>query len=138
MSMVLVRPELDVFEPGEHNGTFRGFMPAFVTATAALEHFWCDDALTRKVERDAAHVRQRLEEMTAGTTIGVRGRGLIQGLVLADPDAAARVTTRCFELGLVIERAGPEGEVVKLLPPLTIERGRLDRGLDILAWAIES
>ena len=38
----LFKPELDIWEPGEHNGTFRGNNPAFVTATAALETYWAD------------------------------------------------------------------------------------------------
>ena len=40
MSLVLIIPELDQWTPGEHNGTFRGRNYAFVTATAAIEHFW--------------------------------------------------------------------------------------------------
>ena len=38
MSLVLLKPELDVWEPGGHTGTFRGFNLAFVGATAALTH----------------------------------------------------------------------------------------------------
>ncbi|MGH3910247.1 MAG: diaminobutyrate--2-oxoglutarate transaminase, partial [Pseudonocardiaceae bacterium] len=47
MALTLIRPELDVWEPGEHNGTFRGNNAAFVTATRALETFWTDDTLQR-------------------------------------------------------------------------------------------
>jgi diaminobutyrate-2-oxoglutarate transaminase len=36
LALTLIRPELDVWEPGEHNGTFRGFNPAFITGAAAL------------------------------------------------------------------------------------------------------
>src|SRR5690606_5756035 len=43
MSLTLVRPDLDVWQPGEHNGTFRGISPAFVTAAAALRLYWSDD-----------------------------------------------------------------------------------------------
>ena len=39
LSLTLFKPELDIWKPGEHNGTFRGHNPAFVTGTAALEHF---------------------------------------------------------------------------------------------------
>src|SRR5690606_13659364 len=39
-AVVVLRREPDQWEPGEHNGTFRGNTHAFVTATAALEHFW--------------------------------------------------------------------------------------------------
>jgi 4-aminobutyrate aminotransferase-like enzyme len=48
-AIVLVRPELDRFDPGEHNGTFRGDNSAFVAATAALERHWRDDALAREL-----------------------------------------------------------------------------------------
>ncbi len=51
MSLCLFRPELDVWEPGEHNGTFRGNNPAFVTATAALEAYWTDGAAMEKQTR---------------------------------------------------------------------------------------
>ncbi|MFJ9833487.1 LysE family transporter [Streptomyces sp. NPDC101169] len=45
MALTLMRPEHDVWKPGEHNGTFRGYNPAFVTAARALGLFWSDDAL---------------------------------------------------------------------------------------------
>ncbi len=43
---------------------------------------------------------------------------------------------RAFELGLLIETSGPESEVVKLLPALTITPEELDEGLRILARAV--
>ncbi|HYO33627.1 MAG TPA: diaminobutyrate--2-oxoglutarate transaminase, partial [Nocardioidaceae bacterium] len=45
MALTLIRPELDVWEPGEHSGTFRGFSLAFVTAVAAMRAYWSDDEL---------------------------------------------------------------------------------------------
>lgn len=130
MSMVLVKPEHDVFAPGEHNGTFRGHNPAFVTATKALD-FWQDDTLTRKVEADGAHVARRLRRMAPD--VEVRGRGLIWGVDVGDPNHASAICRAAFRRGLIIETAGPRDEVVKLLPPLTIDRAQLDEGLDILA-----
>src|SRR5690606_30309222 len=56
-ALTLMRPDLDVWEPGEHNGTFRGNNAAFVTAMAALDEFWTDDALHREVERKGARIR---------------------------------------------------------------------------------
>lgn len=50
LALVLIKPELDQWAPGEHNGTFRGHCPAFVTATAALQ-FWQNDALTQAVQK---------------------------------------------------------------------------------------
>lgn len=136
MSLVLLRPELDVFEPGEHNGTFRGHMPAFVTATAALSR-WEDGALTEKVLADGELVRRRLDELARRLGAEVRGRGLIQGLALEDPERAAQIAREAFLRGLVIETAGPRGEVVKLLPPLVIGREELEAGLDILEAAVD-
>src|SRR5699024_8953698 len=43
MALSLIKPEYDVWEPGEHNGTFRGNNLAFVTGKRALELFWADD-----------------------------------------------------------------------------------------------
>ena len=59
MALVLMKPEHDVWDPGEHNGTFRGNNAAFVTATAALDHFWTDDRLTSSVDAKSARVARR-------------------------------------------------------------------------------
>lgn len=138
MSLVLMRPELDLWKPGEHNGTFRGFNLAFVAARAALEHYWRDSVLTREVSAKAAAVRSRLLALRDAHPDGhftVRGRGLMQGLHCADPALAARIARRAWADGLVIERSGPEDEVLKVMPPLTIADDELARGLDILSGA---
>jgi len=135
MAMVLLRPELDVFSPGEHNGTFRGHMPAFVTATAALDR-WRDGALSEKVRRDGRLVADHLTRMGRSLDAEVRGRGMIQGLAFDEPDLAGQIAREAFANGLVIETAGPRGEVLKVLPPLTIPREELLRGLQILERAM--
>jgi diaminobutyrate-2-oxoglutarate transaminase len=136
MALVLLRPELDVWEPGEHNGTFRGNNPAFATATAALEHFWTDGALAddvvRKADRLATGLRAILAEHD-GLFDAHRGVGLIQGLVATTPDVASAVTSAAFERGLIIETAGPDDEVVKLLPPLVVDDAAIDQALAVLA-----
>jgi len=134
----LIKPELDVWEPGEHNGTFRGHNPAFVTATEALS-YWEDDRLSAEVEQKAALALGRLEEIAADhpdAALDVRGRGLIQGLVFPDPEMAGRVSEESFRRGLIIETAGPRGEVLKLLPPLTITEEALREGLDIIEASV--
>lgn len=133
MALTLMKPELDVFSPGEHNGTFRGHNAAFVTATAALEEFWQDDALTRKVNRNARQVRDVLLDIAAEHDADIRGRGMIQGVEFANPAVASEISRRAFERGLIIETAGPRDEVLKTLPPLTISDEELERGLQILA-----
>ncbi|MDN5939326.1 MAG: diaminobutyrate--2-oxoglutarate transaminase, partial [Salinisphaera sp.] len=83
LAIVMIRPDLDLWDPGEHTGTFRGNNHAFVTGAAALNEYWQDDALEKKVLRQGEVVRQRLAEMVeaeAGFKAEVRGRGLIIGL----------------------------------------------------------
>ncbi|MCB9665745.1 MAG: diaminobutyrate--2-oxoglutarate transaminase [Alphaproteobacteria bacterium] len=133
-SLVLVRPEHDVFAPGEHNGTFRGFNPAMVTAAAALD-LWRDDTLQRGTEAKGAHARARLEQLARTFGGEVRGRGLILGLELDRPGAARAVSAACFRRGVIVETAGAQDEVLKLLPPLVISREELDHGLDVIAEA---
>ena len=63
LSLVLMKPELDQWKPGEHNGTFRGNNLAFVTARAALEEYWRDGSFEREVRRKGGIVRERLERL---------------------------------------------------------------------------
>jgi diaminobutyrate-2-oxoglutarate transaminase len=137
MSVLLVRPHLDRWQPGEHNGTFRGNAHAFVTARVALEKFWSDGRFARETARRAGLVGDRLRrsaEHVPGAR--VKGRGMMQGLDLGDGEVAAEVCRRCAERRLMIETGGPHGEVVKVLAPLTTPDAELDRGLDILEAAV--
>jgi diaminobutyrate-2-oxoglutarate transaminase len=139
LALTLIRPDLDVWDPGEHNGTFRGHNPAFVTAAAALD-FWEDDALQREVQRKGSAVRARLEDLARKhESLGAqaRGRGLIQGLDCPQPGLATAVSAAAFENGLVLETSGPESTVIKLMPPLVIEDDLLEEGLQILARSLE-
>lgn len=140
MAITLIRRDIDVWNPGEHNGTFRGNNAAFVTATEALR-YWTDDKLTREVQRKSALVRERLESIAArfpDAQASWRGRGFIQGLHCEVPGMASKVTRAAFERGLIIETSGPEDEVVKLLPPLVIDDATLNEGLDIVEAAFEA
>lgn len=137
-ALTLFRPELDVWEPGEHNGTFRGHNPAFVTATAALD-FWADDEFEKQTLAKGEHFDNALtaiaaENLDAGAS--TRGRGMMRGLTFSDPDLAGRVTAEAFERGLLIETSGPQNEVVKFLPPLTTTTDELNEGVNILADAV--
>jgi diaminobutyrate-2-oxoglutarate transaminase len=134
MALVLLRPELDVWAPGEHNGTFRGNNLAFVTGAAALD-YWQDDSFSREILRKADLLHVRLKEMAARhpRVCGpVRGRGLIQGLHLKPDGLALEAARVAFQRGLMIEPVGPRDEVLKILPPLIIEEAELTQGLDIL------
>ncbi|MBF6068364.1 diaminobutyrate--2-oxoglutarate transaminase [Nocardia farcinica] len=139
LALVLFRPELDQWAPGEHNGTFRGNNHAFVTARVALEHYWSDDALERGTAAKAATTRAALERIAAAVPgLGVRGRGLVQGLVFADASRAAKVCRAAFDRGLLVETSGSMDEVVKLIPPLTVGEDELAHGLELLGAAVEA
>ncbi|UUO04959.1 diaminobutyrate--2-oxoglutarate transaminase [Blastopirellula sp. J2-11] len=136
LAVVLMKPELDAFQPGEHNGTFRGHNPAFVTATAALRNYWQDDQLSLAVNRKAKKIKATLLDLAEAYGADVRGRGLIQGIQFHEEDVASKISHAAFGRGLIIETAGPNDEVVKTLPPLTIAEDALDNGLKILVDSV--
>ena len=136
MSLVLMKPELDVWKPGAHSGTFRGNNMAFVTAAQALDSYWRDDRFAQNTQRKERMVRDWLENLVhsyPGAGLSVRGRGLIQGLATPDnDDIANQIAKKAFEHGVVIETSGANDEVLKLLPALTIEDDLLMRGLQVI------
>jgi diaminobutyrate-2-oxoglutarate transaminase len=139
LALVVLKRSLDVWKPGEHNGTFRGNNHAFVTATAALEHYWRTDAFAEDVRAKGEHLRAQLQAMVdcfSPHLVDVRGRGMMIGVRCADPKRAAAVTARAYKYGLIIERAGPEDEVIKCMMPLTTSYEQLDEGIDILTRAM--
>jgi diaminobutyrate-2-oxoglutarate transaminase len=141
MSLVLISPELDVWEPGGHTGTFRGNNLAFVGATAALRSYWADTTFSAETKRKGQLLHDRLAAMAARHPgeLEVRGRGLFQGIAsLTNRSFAGGVSREAFEHGVLIETAGPYSEVVKFLPPLTTDDEMLLRGVDVVEAAVEA
>jgi len=139
MSIVLLKPEFDQWSPGEHTGTFRGNNLAFVTAVETLQMFWQDDALTHEVQRKSERLRSRLDaiqQQYPEAQATVRGRGLLYGLACEVPGLAQEITRVAFTKGLVIETSGADSQVVKCLPPLTIDIALLEAGLEIIAQSV--
>jgi diaminobutyrate-2-oxoglutarate transaminase len=140
MSMLLFRPELDVWQPGEHTGTFRGNQLAFVGGSAAL-----DLAASLDIEAVVARRQQDFEQFLDQRLLPLdprltrRGVGMIWGLDCAAVDAnlAERVSARCFDHGLVIETAGRRDTVLKFLPPLNVETEVLERGFAIVERSLK-
>ncbi|MGB3836474.1 diaminobutyrate--2-oxoglutarate transaminase [Castellaniella sp.] len=136
MSLVLFKPELDIWQPGAHSGTFRGNNLAFVTAAQAMETYWSDKTLSDGVAAKERLVRDWLENLVhscRGAGLSVRGRGLIQGLVTpVGDDIANKIAHRAFEEGVVIETSGAHDEVLKVLPALTIPYEQLEQGLEVI------
>ncbi len=134
-AVVLIDPKLDQWQPGEHNGTFRGNNHAFVTARAAIDTFWRTSSFEHDVRRKSAMVRARLKQIadSVDLPLTLKGRGLMTGLACPDGATAGKVCRAAFRRGLIIETSGPNDEVVKCLPSLTISDADLERGLGILA-----
>lgn len=135
-ALTLFRPELDVWSPGEHNGTFRGNNHAFVTATAAIRHFWADEEFQADIARKGDLLKQRLDGMAERHDLSTRGRGMMRGIDVGTGEAASAITEACFAQGLIIETSGAHDEIVKVLAPLVIDDALLSAGLDILERAI--
>ncbi len=140
MAILLMRPELDQWKPGEHTGTFRGNNLAFIAATELLS-YWDNDELSKTIAYKSGIMQQELQNIAEKHPqwhIQIRGRGMIWGLEFPQQGMASEVSTRAFENGLVIETAGSEDQVVKFLPPLTIEEDTLREGLQIIDDSVAS
>lgn len=140
MSVVLMRPELDQWQPGEETATFRGHNLSFVTAVEAIG-YWETEGLARRIQERSTTIADHLEELEKShpeLEPKSRGTGLIYGLEIADPEAAQAVSKAAFAKGLVIELCGPRNNVLKLLPPLVIEESDLLEGLDIFEQSVRS
>lgn len=142
MSILLMKPEHDIWKPGEHNGTFRGNQLAFVAGTAALQ-LRDQINLDELVEQKERIVKQYLEDhfIALDPNIMIRGMGLIWGIdfsKLSTRISTSDIIKNCFENGLIIENSGRNGSVIKILPPLTIERDVLETGLGIVFQAVKS
>ncbi|HLI37786.1 MAG TPA: diaminobutyrate--2-oxoglutarate transaminase [Streptosporangiaceae bacterium] len=140
LALTLFRRDLDEWEPGEHNGTFRGHNPAFVTATAALG-FWSDDRMEKQTLANGEQMEQALQSIAdehADAGASARGRGMAWGLAFDDPPLASAVCSAAFRRGLLMETSGPSNEVAKLMPPLTTTEPELAAGLDILAESVRA
>ncbi len=139
-AVVLFRPELDLWKPGEHNGTFRGNNLAFITARAAIDHYWSDDSFASEIQRKGDFIAQRLEEIVEKYGEGnftPRGRGMFRGISCVNGELAGNITRAAFRNGLMIETSGADDHVVKFLCPLTISDENLARGIGIVEAAIK-
>ncbi|MGX9121038.1 diaminobutyrate--2-oxoglutarate transaminase [Mesorhizobium sp. BHbsci] len=141
LSLLLLKPELDVWLPGEHNGTFRGNNLALVTATAALRKYWKNKMLSEGVAENGRILNEHLRQLAQSSrdhSLSVRGRGMMLGLDCSTGNLAEKIARKAFENGLVVERCGAEHQVIKFLPPLTIDGPTLQRGLDILDKSVRA
>lgn len=135
LAVVLLKREFDRWAPGEHNGTFRGNNLGFVGATAAINAYWTDNGFANEIGQKASFLRARLEKIVSkfpSGTVSIRGRGLFTGLAFTDVTMAQSLSQELYHRGVIAETCGPNDEVLKFLPPLTIETETLSLALDKL------
>ncbi|MGD8175341.1 diaminobutyrate--2-oxoglutarate transaminase [Marinimicrobium sp. ARAG 43.8] len=139
MALLLMRPELDQWAPGEHTGTFRGNNLAFVASTQALS-YWDNDDMSKVVEYKGSIIEEELNKIVADYPEfepKVRGVGMVWGLELA-PGMASELSQEAFTRGLVAETAGADDQVLKFLPSLLIEEEILREGIQIIRDSLTS
>ena len=123
------------FIPGSHASTF-GAGPVIAAAAKTAVGLLSDKNLLAGVRAKGEYLQKALTQLQAKFPVikEVRGLGLIWGLELTQEGAV--VVSACLERGLLVNCT--RGNVVRLLPPLIVETAELDRGLGILAEALES
>ncbi|WP_335933388.1 diaminobutyrate--2-oxoglutarate transaminase family protein [Streptomyces sp. PTD5-9] len=152
LAVIVYRSGLDTWQPGAHAGTFRGNQLAMAAGTATLA-FVRENDLAARAATLGARMLARLQGLAADhPCVGdVRGRGLMIGVELVDPEAsapdgspepppapalAAAVQQECLRRGLIVELGGRHSTVVRLLPPLTLTDEQATAVVDRLADAL--
>lgn len=138
-AVTLFKKELDVFKPGEHNGTFRGCQLSMVAGLAALE-MTVEQDIPAQVRRKEKIVKEYLDKEIKPLLkdkMEIRGIGLSWGIEFNDGKLARAVLDKCFEKKLIIELAGSYDSVLKIMPSLVIEDELLIKGLNIVKESIQ-
>lgn len=138
-AVTLLKKELDVFKPGEHNGTFRGCQLSMVAGLAALE-MTVEQDIPAQVRRKEKIVKEYLDKEIKPllkNKMEIRGIGLSWGIEFNDGKLARAVLDKCFEKKLIIELAGSYDSVLKIMPSLVIEDELLLKGLNIVKESIQ-
>ena len=130
-ALTLFKPELDIWAPGEHNGTFRGNQLAIVAAKAGLEYM-LNKHIENEVMRKSLIIKDYLETHIDTSKADIRGIGMVWGIDVHTGELSGKITKACFEHGVIIERAGRDNSVVKLMPALTMTDEQLVRGMEII------
>ncbi|WP_299540587.1 diaminobutyrate--2-oxoglutarate transaminase family protein [uncultured Streptomyces sp.] len=152
LAVIVYRSGLDLWQPGAHAGTFRGNQLAMAAGAATLAYVR-ENRLAERAALLGARMTGRLQGLAADhPSIGdVRGRGLMIGVELVDPEAvpvtaggpppadpalAVLVQQECLRRGLIVELGGRHSAVVRLLPPLTLTDEQAAAVVDRLADAL--
>ena len=145
--------EGDKWQPGCHAGTFRGTTLAMVAGAKLIQRVNTPSFLS-DVKRKGDYFKSHFESLKKECPIigDVRGRGLMLGIEIVDPkskedmcgakapsgEISAVLQRTCFENGLIMERGGRNGSVMRCLTALSIDDKSLERGVEILSSSIRS
>ncbi|MCS5716510.1 4-aminobutyrate--2-oxoglutarate transaminase [Herbiconiux sp. CPCC 205716] len=145
LSAVTGRAEImDSAHAGGLGGTYGGNPIACAAAIATIRSFE-EDGLVERARAIGEQFIARLTELKAADArIGdVRGRGAMVAIELVDPttgdpDAAltSAVAAKAHAAGVVLLTCGTYGNVIRFLPPLTIDDALIADGLDVVAEAL--
>lgn len=120
-----------VFGPGDHASTFGGNPVSAAAACAVLEIL--DDEALAQVKEKGRYLRDAMEAMDLPCLGKTRGMGLMIGVEVKDGFSNKELCVRLNQAGLLSLTAGPG---LRFLPPLTITREEMDKGLAILKAAL--
>ena len=121
----------DVFTPGTHGTTFGGNPIAAAAACHVLDRL--DGALLAQVKEKGDYLRAQVEELDLPCLGRTRGLGLMIGIEVKEGWTNSALAAKLIENGLLVLTAGPG---LRFLPPLTITKEEMDKGLAILREAL--
>jgi diaminobutyrate-2-oxoglutarate transaminase len=143
MACVIFNKKYDIWKKGAHAGSFRGNQLAMVSGIVAMKKIKNVNFLI-DINEKSDIIFRRLNKLKEQIPIikEIRGRGLMVGIELLDSDDVSEkvqfVKESLFEKGIIIESGGRNNSVLRLLPPLTVERKNIFKVLDILEKVLEN
>ena len=150
MSIILYHEKFDCWNAGEHTGTFRGNQLAMATGAKTLEIIQRDN-LAENAKQRGKQLRKLLREIQNefDCIAEVRGRGLMcaieivksgefdkLGRPVSDSERAIAIQRAALERGLIIEKGGRKGAVLRFLPPLIISETQINFVAETIKAAI--
>jgi 4-aminobutyrate aminotransferase len=135
--IVAPRALMDRWPTGTHGSTFGGNPVACAAALATLDVLAADDLYAHAAtlgDRAVAHLRRELGSHPQVRDI--RGIGLMVGVELADKTVTDTICAACLDAGVIVLACGPDENVLRLVPALTITADELDHGLAVLCEAV--
>ena len=139
IGMLVNKPEFDkAWGPGQHTGTFRGQGLSFVAGKVGLDYFK-DEEFNNETKRKGDIIRKVLDEINSkySQAIEIRQKGMMLAIEFDSAATVKEITGKCYENGLIIG-ACSTGEIIKFIPPLTIEDEKLNEGLNRFVASVEA